>query len=97
MVSFAELSPAQVEHEPELAALAVLDSALMAARVALIAELPDAGHLGFHAPGPASPLLIVATLLVERTHELRALLTRYRHALDDFRAAEAFRREEFPF
>lgn len=97
MVSFTELCPAQVEHEPELAALAVLDSALMAARVALIAELPDAAHLGLHAIGPVSPLLIVATLLVERTHELRSLLARYRRALDDFRAAEDFRQSELPF
>src|SRR2546426_9741419 len=97
MLSFPQLCPAQVECEPELAALAVLDTGLMAARVALIAEHPDAGPFGFHAPGPVSPLLIVATLLIERTHELRALVTRYRHVLVEIRTAEACRQEDLPF
>lgn len=95
MVSFAELCPSEVRREPELPTLAVLDAALMAARAALIAEHPDAGCL--HTAGPVPPLLMVAALLVDRTHELRALLTRYRRALDDFRAAEDFRQSEFPF
>ncbi len=93
-----ELCPAEVHLEPELAALHVLDAALMAARVALIAEHPDAGHLGlYHEPEPLPPIVVVAALLVDRTLELRGLLMHYRRTLDDFRAAEHDRQADFPF
>lgn len=92
----AELDPSRVRREPELAALSVLDAALMAARSALAAKHPDADTYGFYLSGPMPPLLLIAVLLVDRTAELRCLLTRYRHALDDFRAA-CDRQTEFPF
>ncbi len=92
----ADLDPDRVRREPELAALTVLDAALMAARTALIAQHPEAGIYGFYRSGPMPPLLVIAALLVDRTAELRCLFKRYRHALDDFHA-DCDRQTEFPF
>lgn len=92
-----ELGPNDVLRKPQLAALAILDAALMAARAALIAEHPDVGPLGLHAAEPSRPLVIIAALLVERTAELRHLLSRYRRAIDAFHADQDRRQAELPF
>jgi hypothetical protein len=77
------LGPNVLLHTPQLAALEILDAALMAARAALIAEHPDAGPRGLHAAQPARPLVLIAARVVERTTELRHLLTCYRRASVD--------------
>ncbi len=93
-----ELCPHDVHRKPELAALALLDAALMASRAALIAEHPTAGHRrGLHPPEPSPPLIGIATLLLERTAELRRLLTRYGRALDTSRPNQDDGQAEFPF
>jgi len=89
--------PTDVLLAPHLATLALLDAALMAARAALIAEHPDVEPRGLHAAEPARPLGIIAALLVERTAELRPLLTRYRRALDACQADHDRRQAELPF
>jgi hypothetical protein len=73
----ADLDPSRVRREPELAALSVPDAALMAARTALTAQHPEADTYGLYSSGPMPPLLLIAALLVDRTAELRCLLTRY--------------------
>jgi len=93
----AELRPHEVLRTPQLAALAILDAALMAARAALIAEHPDVGPRGLHAAEPSRPLGISAARLVERIAELRHLLTRYRRALDAGHADHDRRQAELPF
>ena len=94
-----ELSPHEVHRKPELAALAILDAALMASRAALIAEHPNAGHRRgrLHSPEPSPPLIGLATLLLERTAELRRLLTRYGRARDTSRPDQDDGQIEFPF
>jgi hypothetical protein len=93
-----ELSPHDVHLKPELTALAILDAALMASRAALIAAHPNAGHRrGRHCPAPSPPLIGIATLLLERTAELRRLLTRYGRALDNSRPDHDDGQTEFPF
>lgn len=92
-----ELGPNDLLHTPQLAALAILDAALMAARAALIAAHPDAGPRGRHAAEPARPLGLITALVIERTAELHSLLTRYRRALDACRAAHDRRQAELPF
>jgi hypothetical protein len=92
-----DLCPHKLLLEPELAALAILDTALMASRAALISEHPEAGHFGIHAEVRLPPLVVVAALLVDRTTELRGLLAHYRRALADFRSDPDDRQVEFPF
>ena len=89
----AELSPNDLLLAPQLAALAILDAALMAARAALIAEHPDVGVRDL----PARPLLISTALVIERAAELRRLLTRYRRAIDAVHADHDRRQAELPF
>jgi hypothetical protein len=96
----AELSPHELLRAPQLAALAILDAALMAARAALIAEHPDVGLRPRPAAEPARPLLISTARVVAHTAELRHLLTRYRRALDAVHADHADhdrRQAELPF
>jgi hypothetical protein len=94
----AELGPHDLLRTPQLAALAILDVALMAARAALIAEHPDAGPRGAHVAEPSRSRVIIAARLVARTAELRQLLTRYRRAIDDAVPADQDRRQaELPF
>ncbi len=92
-----ELGPNDLLRAPQLAALAILDVALMAARAALIAEHPDVGPRGLHAAEPARPLGIITALVIARTAELRPLLTRYRRALDAVHADHDRRQAELPF
>lgn len=91
--------PNALSLTPQLAAaLAILDAALMAACAALIAEHPDAGPRGgLHAAQPARPLLLIAARVVQRTAELRHLLTRYRRALDAVHPDHDRRQAELPF
>ena len=92
-----DLSPTELRREPELAVLAVLDASLAASRMALIAEHPDADDFHIACNVPTPPLTVVAALLVDRTVELRSLISRYTLALDDFRAAERNRDSDIPF
>lgn len=93
----AELGPNALLLTPQLAALALLDAALLAARAALIAEHPDAGPRGLHAAQPAPPRVLIAARVVERTTELRHLLTRYRRAIDAVHPDHDRRQAELPF
>ena len=93
----AELGPTALLLTPHLAALALLDAALMAARAALIGEHPDAGPRGLHAAQPAPPRVLIAARVVGRTTELRRLLTRYRRAIDAVHAVHDRRQAELPF
>ena len=92
-----ELGPNDLLRAPQLAALAILDVALMAARAALIAEHPDVGVRDLPAAEPARPLLISTALVIERAAELRRLLTRYRRAIDAVHADHDRRQAELPF
>lgn len=80
--------------DPELATLAILDAALQASRAALIAEHPDARCLDDHQE-QIPPVVILASLVVARAKELRALLAHYRRAVDDFRVVN--RGDDLPF
>jgi hypothetical protein len=91
------LGPNDLLRTPQLAALAILDAALMVARAALIAEHPDVGPRGRHAAEPARPLGIITALVIARTAELRPLLTRYRQALDAYHGDHDRRQVELPF
>jgi hypothetical protein len=92
-----ELDPNRISLEPERAALAILDAALMATRAALVAQHPEAAEDGFvYGAPPMPPILLIALLVVDRTNELRGLLARYRFALDECRA-DCARQTEFPF
>lgn len=86
-----DLRPLQLNLQSELAALSVLDAALVAARAALVAEHPDARRLGMRTDEPLPSLLVVAQLLVHRTVELQHLLDRYRRVLEDFQLTNGLR------
>ena len=97
----ATLCPAAIHLQPELAALAILDAALVASHAALIAAHPAAaGPQSLHSAAPSPPLLPIAALVIKRSAELRRLLTRYQRALDDHHPGHDDRDERqgmFPF
>ena len=80
-------------HEPELAALALLDAALLVAVQALIARNPEmlAGDDTPHKPARAN----AAQLIVLRYGELSEALDEYRELLGDLRAQVS--EDEIPF
>jgi hypothetical protein len=82
-----ELCPREVHLNPQLAALAILDAALLAlaSGAALIAQDPA-----------AQPLPPLVSTLLERTLELRRLLSRYTRALEQSRDKNDGQ-AEFPF
>ena len=98
----ATLCPNAVHLQPELAALAVLDAALLASHAALLAEHPvAAGPPALPSAAPAPALLPIAALLIQRSAELRRLLSRYQRVIDDCHQPHHDERDErqgmFPF
>ena len=79
-------TPADLDHDPELAALAVLDAALQAARAALLstqAQLRDGGDGPRHDLLPtfwaAGPLVLLAEVLREQIASYREAIEYERH------------------
>lgn len=78
----------RIIDDPELAALAVLDAALVASRNSLQAHLPELGD-----PSPCrevglpEPETLLAAFILERVSELRDLLSHYRQFSDARRNA----------
>ena len=66
---------------PELATLALLDSALTACTAALLAAHPTLGH--DLRPDPEPPSLCEARRLIAAAHRLRRTVARYREAVID--------------
>lgn len=66
---------------PELATLALLDSALGVCTTALLAEHPTLDH--DLRPDPEPPSLREARRLIAAAHRLRCTVARYRHAVID--------------
>ena len=98
----ATLCPTAVRLQPELAALAILDAALLASHAALLAEHPvAAGPLALPSAEPAPALIPIAALLIKRSAELRRLLARYQRVIDDCHQPHQDERDErqgmFPF
>lgn len=88
-------TPAQLRAAPELAALAILDAALITAEEALLAHRPDIGDLdgilhGERAPPDSS----LVPILIAHFDELHYLLGRYHVAV---RAALLAPNDDFPF
>jgi hypothetical protein len=82
VITLALPTPAQLRAAPELAALALLDAALVTAEEALLAHHPGLGDLdgvlhGERAPPEAS----LVPILVARFDELHHLLARYHLAV----------------
>ena len=98
----ATLCPHAVHLQPELAALAILDAALVASHAALLAEHPvAAGPRALPSAHPAPALIPIAALLIQRSAELRRLLARYQRVIDDCHQPHHDDRDErqgmFPF
>jgi len=94
MITTAIPTPAQLRAAPQLAALAILDAALVTAEEVLLAHHPALGDLdgalhGDRAPPDGS----LVPILVARFDELHHLLGRYHAAV---RAALAAA-DDFPF
>jgi hypothetical protein len=86
---------AQLRAAPQLAALAILDAALLTAEEALLAHHParDDFDGDLHGPSPP-PDHLLAAILVARLDELHHLLGRYNVAVrTSLRAAN----DDFPF
>jgi hypothetical protein len=82
----ADLAPAHLERRllaaaPELATLALLDTALDVCTTALLAEHPTLDHDLRHDPEPLS--LREARRLIAAAHRLRCTVARYRNAVLD--------------
>ena len=86
---------AQLRAAPELAALAILDAALVTAQEALLAYHPAREDFDgdLHVPSPPPEHLLVA-ILVARVDELHHLLGRYHAAV---RASLLAAHDDFPF
>ena len=88
-------TPAQLRAAPELAALAILDAALITAEEALLAHHPDIGDLDGILHGErAPPDDSLVPILVAYFDELHYLLGRYHLAV---RAALLAPNDDFPF
>ena len=84
---------AQLRAAPELAALVILDAALVTAEETLLAHHPGADVDG-DLPGDAPPDGALAAVLVARFDELHHLLGRYHLAVKSTRLAA---NDDFPF
>ncbi len=95
MITLALPTPAQLRAAPQLAALAILDAALVTAEEALLAHHPDLGDLDSAPHGKRAPPdgSLVPTL-VAHFDELHYLLGRYHVAV---RAALLAPNDDFPF
>ncbi len=85
--------PPVLEHDPELALLAVLHTALEAVVFALVAAHP---HLCVPDPPPEPEILAAGRLLTDADH-LRRQLARYCRALAARRARPTPTQDDFPF
>ncbi|HET9622730.1 MAG TPA: hypothetical protein VFP84_15260 [Kofleriaceae bacterium] len=82
----ADLAPPPLDHRlfaaaPELAALAILETALTVCTAALLAEHPTLGH-DLH-PDPEPPSLREARRLIAAARRLLGTVARYRDAVVD--------------
>lgn len=80
------LAPPLFDHRlltaaPELATLALLETALTVCTAALLAEHPTLGHELY--PDPEPPSLREARRLISAAYRLRANISRYRDAVID--------------
>ena len=74
---FQELpTPHELGDHPELASLAMLDTAIEVATHALAAQHPGLGFLDEH-PGPIEPALVLSDAIVQQASALQALLGAY--------------------
>jgi hypothetical protein len=95
VITLALPTPAQLRAAPQLAALAILDAALVTAEEALLAHHPDLGDLdGVLHGGRAPPDGALVPILVAHFDELHHLLGRYHVAI---RAALLAQDDGFPF
>ena len=85
-MAHADPDPLPIDHRllaaaPELATLALLETALSVCTAALLAEHPTLGH--DLRPDPEPPSLREARRLIAAAHRFRGTLTRYRGAVID--------------
>jgi hypothetical protein len=81
MITLALPPPAHLRAAPQLAALALLDAALLTAEDVLLAHYPDAAFDRDFDGLAATTHALLAPILVARFDELRLLLERYDAAL----------------
>jgi hypothetical protein len=94
VITTAVPTPAQLRAAPQLAALAILDAALVTAEEALLAHHPGLGDLdGFLHGDRAPPDGVLVPILVAHFDELHHLLGRYHAAVREGLAAP----DDFPF
>lgn len=91
MITTALPTPAQLRAAPQLAALAILDAALVTAEEVLLAHHPDLGDLDRERAPPDGSLV---PILVAHFDELHYLLGRYHAAV---RAALLDPNDDLPF
>ncbi len=77
----AALTPAALERAPELAALALLDEALLIARLALVAQHPELDDDLLREPVLATTTSLAETI-VGRARDLAGVLATYRRVVD---------------
>lgn len=95
MITTALPTPAQLRAAPQLAALAILDAALVTAEEVLLAHYPELGSLDGVLNGErAPPDGDLVPILVAHFDELHHLLGRYHLAV---RAALLAPSDDFPF
>jgi hypothetical protein len=97
-VASADTAPPALDHRllaaaPELATLALLETALSVCTAALLAEHPTLGH--DLRPDPEPPSLREARRLTAAAHRLHHTVARYRNAVIDSLVAPA--RDADPF
>lgn len=74
---FQELpTPHELGDRPELASLAMLDTAIEVATYALAAQHPDVGFLDEH-PGRIEPALVLSDAIIQHAAALQALIDAY--------------------
>jgi hypothetical protein len=86
-------TPPEIEHDPELAILAVLDAVLETTANALVAAHLELCDLQFDRR-PTSRPTEIADAILRQVRPLRANLARYQTAVDDQRRAAADRNSD---
>ena len=74
-------NPRLLERSPELASLAILDAALSACEVALLASYPEV-YNGANEDAPRGSSSLRANAIIIQARRLAAVLAAYRDALD---------------